>query len=51
LGTILPKKSISINKKQRVVSQKRTKKLTRKFTRRERSVPKNQQFKKGGRRK
>jgi len=47
LGTTLPKKAVSVNKKQRVVSQKRTKKLTR----RERSVPKNQRAKKGGRRK
>jgi len=47
LGTTLPKKAVSVNKKQRVVSQKRIKKLTR----RERSVPKNQRAKKGGRRK
>lgn len=47
LGATQPKKAKSVNKPKKVLSEKRTKKLTR----REKSVPKNQRAKKGGKRK
>lgn len=47
LGATQPKKAKSVNKPKKILSEKRTKKLSR----REKSVPKNQRSKKGGRRK